>query len=337
MSSITPNNYLLMLKPKKVIIFIILAFILSGCAALTKSEQPAHPTIVQINKEHQLGQSFVARYDGLQGVSLFLKPIQDPSGELTLSIFEQRGSDHPIGSAGIQSSEIDAAGYYSFTFEPIPDSNAEDLFFELTYDGSGEIGVGSAPGKTYLSGAQYLDGNPKNSQSAFRLNYALTNMLIGLFFEGLSWVGYLILAMLMLALPGWAAFSWLFPPWKKLNWISKISLSIGIGIALYPILLLWMDTLGIHSNIINALLLPVAGLIIILIRFFQEKNARDLISDQPGYETEPANGTAVQSSRVSFYHDPARRNIHPLLAHQDPRCPHVGRLFPAHHDGAITG
>lgn len=301
MSSTTPNNYLLMSKPKKVIIFIILAFILSGCAALTKGEQPAHPTIVQINQDHQLGQSFVARYDGLQGVSLFLKPIQDPSGELTLSIFEQRGSDHPIGSAAIQSSEVDAAGYYSFTFEPIPGSTGEDFFFELTYDGSGEIEVGSAPGTTYLSGSQYLDGNPQNSQSAFRLNYAPTNMLIGLFFEGLSWIGYLILAMLMLALPGWAALSWLFPPWKKLNWISKISLSIGIGIALYPILLLWMDTLGIHSNIINALLLPVAGLIIILIRFFQEKNARELISDQPANKTESANETAIQSSWVSSW------------------------------------
>ena len=301
MHSISPNNHLLMLKPKKVIILIILAFILSGCAALTKSEQPAHPTNVHINQDHQVGQSFIARYDGLQGISLFLKPIQEPSGDLTLSLFEQKGSDQPIGSAAIHSSQIDAAGYHSFVFEPIPGSTGEDFFFELTFDGTGEFEVGSAPGKTYLSGAQYLDGIAQNSQSAFRLNYAPTNMFIGLFYEGFSWIGYLILAMLMLALPGWAALSWLFPPWNKLNWISKSSLSIGIGIALYPILLLWMDTLGIHSNVINALLLPVAGLILIFVKFFREKITRDSQLDQPVNNSLSAIDTGIQSTLGSSW------------------------------------
>jgi hypothetical protein len=74
MPSIFPNNYLLTLKPKKVLVFIFLLFILSGCAAYTMSEQPAHPDTVRISQENSLGQSFVACFDGLQGISLFIKP-----------------------------------------------------------------------------------------------------------------------------------------------------------------------------------------------------------------------------------------------------------------------
>ena len=101
MSSISPNNYILMMKLVKIIMIFTLAIILSGCGAYTKIEQAAHPELVRISQENQLGQSFVARYDGLQGISLFLKPGQDSSGELTLSIFEKSDSPQALRSSTI--------------------------------------------------------------------------------------------------------------------------------------------------------------------------------------------------------------------------------------------
>ena len=301
MPSIFPNNYLLTLKPKKVLVFIFLLFILSGCAAYTKSEQPAHPDTVRISQENSLGQSFVASYDGLQGISLFLKPGPESGGELTLSLYQGSDSDQLIDSAAIQTSEIDSAGFHSFSFTPITDSTGLDYFFELTYDGTGNLQVGSAPGNSYLSGAQYIDGAAQNSQSAFRLHYAPTPMLLGLFLEGITWIGYLCLAILIFGLPGWASLSWLFPPWKKLNWISKISLSIGLGIAFYPVLFLWMDTLGIHSSLLNALVLPILGLVFILLKFFREKKEREEIQDRQIDTETPANENAIDLSNGKFW------------------------------------
>jgi hypothetical protein len=274
MTSISPNNNILMMKLVKIIILLTLAIIISGCGVYTKSEQAAHPELVRISQENQLGQSFVARYDGLQGISLFLKPGQDSSGEITLSLFEKSDYPQALRSSTIQSSEIESAGFYNFPFFPINNSAADSYYFELTFDGEGNIRAGSAPGNSYLSGAQYLDGTAQNSQTTFRLNYSSTPLALGLFLEGLSWIGYLILAILMFALPGWAALSWLFPPWKNINWISKFSLSIGIGIAFYPVLFLWLNTLGIHSNFLNVLTLPVLGLIFILINFSRENKGR---------------------------------------------------------------
>ena len=229
MSSFFPNNYLLTLKNKNVLVlvFIFLVFILSGCAAYTKSEQSAHPDSVRISQENSLGQSFVASYDGLQGISLFLKPDPESAGELTLSLYQGSDSDQLVDSAAVQTSDIDSAGFHSFSFTPIIDSNGLDYFFELTYDGTGNVQVGSAPGNSYLSGAQYIDRTAQNSQSAFRLLYTPTPMLFGLFLEGITWIGYLCLTILIFGLPGWATLSWLIPPWTKLTWISKISLSIG--------------------------------------------------------------------------------------------------------------
>ena len=271
MSSKSPYAMFIKMKLVKIILFLTMAVILSGCGAYAKSEQAAHPELVRISQDNQLGQTFVARYDGLQGISVFLKPGQDPSGELTLALYEKSDSPQALRSSTIQNTEIKAAGFFNFPFAPIRKSAAESYYLELTFDGSGNIRAGSAPGNSYLSGAQYLGGTPQNSQSAFRLNYSTTPLILGLFLEGLSWIGYLILAILMFALPGWAALSWLFPPWNKIYWISKISLSIGIGIAFYPVILLWLNSLGIHSTTLNVVALPVLGLIFIIIKFTREK------------------------------------------------------------------
>ena len=266
--------------PLKVFFFIILAFIFTGCATYTRNEQPTHPEFIQLSNENRIGQSFLARFDGLQGISLYLKPAQDSSGDLNLDLYARKGDVEPLDTAAIQISDMAGAGYYNFAFSPIPKSTAQDYYFEISYDGSGNIKVGSAPGNTYLSGAQYIDGIAQNSQSSFRSDYHPAQVFTGLAAEGLLWLGLLTIAILMFALPGWAALGWLFPPWIKLNWISKICLSIGTGLAFYPVLFLWMDTLGIHSNLLNALFLPLFGLIFIVIQQFREnKGQRFSITD----------------------------------------------------------
>lgn len=291
------NRIISMRIPLRVIFFFILPLVFAGCAAFSRSEQPAHPDLIHLENGGQVGQSFLSRYDGLQGIAVFIKPTQDSSGILSLDLYERQGTQEPVRTASLITSDIVGPGFFNFSFAPIKDSTAQDYYFELSFDGSGNLKIGSAPGNSYLSGAQYIGGTAQNSQSSFRIDYDPTRALVGLFSEGLSWFGLLSLGIIMFVLPGWAALSLLFPPWQTMNWISRISLSIGTGMAFYPVLLLWMDTLGIYSNLLNALILPVLGLVFVLLTIFRGNNVRGFSLKRLFSKPDPIDKTSIKSNR----------------------------------------
>ena len=259
-----------MSKTLKIVIFFIFTFIFVSCAPFTRNEQSAHTELIQLENGEQVGQSFLARYDGLQGITIFLKPGSNDLGELSLDLFNGQKDTKPIRSSSFPLSDISSSGFYNFVFPPIIESTGQDYFYRLTLNGPGRVNVGSAPGNLYLSGAQYYNGLALNSQSAFRLDYAPSIAILGIIKEGLRWFGLLIAGLFLIAVPGWAALTWLFPPWKSLNWFSKLGLAIGIGLAFYPVLLLWTDTIGIQLGAFYALLLPLSGLILIILRSLQD-------------------------------------------------------------------
>ncbi len=283
--------------PIQFISIFLLPLLLTACATFTRSEQPTHPETIVLSNENPVGQSFVARYDGLQGISVYLKATQDSSGDVTLDLYEREDAKEPLGTAAIPISDISVAGFYDFTFSPLPESTAQDYFFEISYAGPGNIKVGSGPGNTYLSGAQYSAGTAQNAQTSFRLDYRPSLVFAGLAAEGLLWIGLLALAVLLFALPGWAALSWLYPPWTNTNWIAKTCLSIGTGIAFYPVLLLWMDTLGIHSNLLNAVFLPLLGLIFIIVKTYQDNKGRRISITLPFSNSDSQDETNIQSNK----------------------------------------
>lgn len=263
-----------MSKCLKIVVFFIFTLMIVSCAPFTRNEQSAHSEFIQLENRDNLGQSFVARYDGLQGITVFLKPETDVQGELTLDLFSNMDDKKPVRSSSLQLSDISSSGFYNFGFSPIIESTNGDYFYKLSCNGSGKINVGSAAGNTYLSGGQYFNGTSLNSQSTFRLDYAPDSVLSGLIKEGLGWLGLLFAGLFLLAIPGWAVLAWSFPPWKSINWISKLGLALGIGLSLYPVLFLWTDTIGMQLGKISAFILPLFGLTLIIIRFVLNFRAR---------------------------------------------------------------
>ena len=258
-----------MSKILKIVLFFIFTLIFSSCASFTRNEQSAHTELIQLENGEQVGQSFVARYEGLQGITIFLKPGPNDLGELSLDLFNGQNDTKPIRSSSFPISDISSSGFYNFVFSPINKSTGQDYFYRLALNGPGVVNVGSAPGNSYLSGAQYYNGLALNSQSAFRLDYAPSIAVLGIIKEGFRWFGLLIAGLFLIAVPGWAALTWLFPPWNSLNWFSKLGLALGIGLAFYPVLFLWTDTIGIQMGAFYALLLPLSGLIFIILRSLQ--------------------------------------------------------------------
>ena len=230
---------------KKILFFVIFAFILLGCAPVERKEQPAHKDLIQLDGDGSLGQTFLSRYDGLSGISIYLKPSDQKTGELRLELLHNQIDTQVLRKATLEIDQVLTPGFHNFSFLPIKDSFNEDYYISLTFSGPGNTSIGSAPGKVYLNGALYEDGFPQNAQLAFKLEYSPLHLFLGLIREALYWLALLSAGFLLLTIPGWAALSWLFPPWSALNWIAKLGLAIGLGIAFYPLLYLWMNVLAI--------------------------------------------------------------------------------------------
>ncbi|HEC61261.1 MAG TPA: DUF1616 domain-containing protein [bacterium] len=64
--------------------------------------------------------------------------------------------------------------------------------------------------------------------------------------EGFVWLAMLIAAVFLYILPGWALLSILFPKWGSMSLGEKLGLSVGVSLAVYPLLFLWTDLIGLH-------------------------------------------------------------------------------------------
>jgi len=268
---------------KKLILFIFFALTVVGCSPITKTEQPAHSEWIKLDGSTAVGQTFSARYDGLNGIIIFLKSDNKYPKKLLLKLHNEHKNPEVIRESQIELEEIEGQGKYSFTFTPLQESTHQDYYFTLELDGPGTTLIGAAPGNTYLNGSLYLDGQPQNSQLSFNLQYASFPYYLGIASELALWIGVLFVVLAITALPGWGALSWLFPLWQNMHWVGKISFSIGIGLAFSPLLLLWTNVVGIQLGTLGAWLLPVLGFVSILFKIIwtRREEYNNKLKDEP--------------------------------------------------------
>jgi hypothetical protein len=118
--------------------------------------------------------------------------------------------------------------------------------------------VGAAPGATYGEGALYRDGIPIDAQLAFRLAYAPGPALLGLARGTVRDLGLLVVAAFLYVLPGWALLTLLWRG-EPLAWPVKLGVAAGASLALYPLLMVWADVLGMRWGVGFAWLPPLLG------------------------------------------------------------------------------
>jgi hypothetical protein len=102
-----------------------------------------------------------------------------------------------------------------------------------------------ADGDAYLDGAAYVSHDALDAQTTFRLAYSPRHMVVDLFKTAIGWAGAGVAAALLFVLPGWALLAWLWPG-RPLAWAETLGLAVGLSLALYPLLLLWTDLVGLH-------------------------------------------------------------------------------------------
>jgi hypothetical protein len=74
-------------KLKNLVLLLIL-LTLAGCSSIEKIEQPLISYFATLSNENTVGQSYVARYDGLDGFLIYVEPDPGAQGVVHLQLSE---------------------------------------------------------------------------------------------------------------------------------------------------------------------------------------------------------------------------------------------------------
>ena len=240
---------------------VLISLVMTGCAGVSlKSEQPAHSRSVVLDSQNSIGQTFTAHYDGLNSLQVYLSPPETGAGQIVLHIRAGPAETDDLRTASIPIAQVEQPVYYAFEFPALVDSNRQDYYLQLEVDGTGSVEAGAANGDVYLYGALYQNGQPQDAQLTFALGYQTLPQLAGLIQEGFAWILWLIAGVFLFVLPGWGLLDALWKDWYKLGFWERLALASGVSLAIYPILFLWTDLVGLHLGALYAWLPPLIGL-----------------------------------------------------------------------------
>ena len=219
---------------------------LAGCSPRVQMVQSSQSELVVLDAANPVGQTFVARYDGLQAIQVYLSPGQAGDGALVLRLQSEPGAEQDLAAVQMPLSQVTQARYYRFDFQPRSGSNQQYFYASLAVEGEGSVQVGASAGSTYQDGALYQQGAPLDGQLSFSLEYDTARLTAGLGRELVIWLGVFTLSSLLFILPGWAVLSWLWTGWDASSLPGRAGLASGTSLAIYAIVLLITDLLGLH-------------------------------------------------------------------------------------------
>ncbi len=243
--SLRPAAWLLLAALLAILLAGLLVARLSGAGA-AQPQTPASPLEpLRLAAGSTLGQSFVSPHAGLDAIELALSDASG-SGTLRLHLRAGPGAQDDLAVGEVPLAAIAAPGRYRIALPPQPDSRQRSYYLLLEIAGDGALRVGRAPGDSYLDGAAYRDGAPLDAQLTFGLAYDPLQKAAGAARALLDWARALGAGLLLFFLPGLALLSLLWPRGLALSIPERWCLASGLGIAGYPILLLWTDAFGVH-------------------------------------------------------------------------------------------
>ena len=255
-----------MTRPSYKLLVPLLLLILgvTGCTTLAADEQPDRTHFEMLEADSNLGQTFVSRYDGLEGISVYLAPHTPGNGEITLRLFQKPQDTTSLRSSSLKLEDINDSGIYKFKFPTLKNSTHESYYFLLELDGSGIIKVGAADGTRYLNGALYSEYKPQDAQLTFKLSHHLIFTIIGLLKEILNWLVIILGSIFLFIIPGWGLLAIIWPNWNSYRWGEKLGLSAGLSLAIYPLLFLWTSLVGINLGPLFPWIIGSIGLLLIV-------------------------------------------------------------------------
>ena len=254
----------------QVLVLCLLLLGVAGCqfsgSALVDADQPSWDgqSSVALEPGQPVGQTFVARHGGLTGVEFFLISAAPSAQIVTLRLRSEPQAEADLATATLELPARAEPGFYRFTFSTLKASHGEYYyaFVEAVEPG---LSVALGAGEAYLDGAAHQDHRPLDAQTAFHLVYQPSDVALDLLQAGWNWLGLLAIAGLLFVVPGWALLAWLGPA-RPLSWAETMGFAVGPSLALYPVLFLWTDLVGLHLGPVYAWLPAACGVAALLWR-----------------------------------------------------------------------
>ncbi|MHB0877282.1 MAG: DUF6541 family protein [Anaerolineae bacterium] len=248
---------------------VVLLVALSGCApAWVEAGQESVGQRLTLTMGHAIGQTFVAGHGGLSGIQVFLEPVTSCSGgSLRLELLAEPGATEVLAGATIPATTVTAPGYYAFRFAPQPDANGRYYYgrFSLVDGGCAAVNLAAGPANAYRNGSAYSDDRPLDAQVTFRLDYDRAGMVSDLLSWGLGAAGVVAFAAFAFVLPAAALLLWAGGR-QRPDWASLATGAGGLGLALYPLLMVWADVAGVRLGVLHAWLPGVLALLYVTYR-----------------------------------------------------------------------
>jgi hypothetical protein len=244
------------MKKRLLLLIFLICFALLCCAY---SSSAAHFETAVVSQESAVGQTFTANYDGLEAVHVHLSPLEAGEGMLCFSLKTSPDAAVELVSITLPVKNVVNSGFVKFDFPPLPDSNLRDYYFELTVIGDEKLLVHTEESGAWYQGALYLNQVPADAQLAFRLSYDAVQRLFGVMGQAGGWIFQILLSGLLFILPGWALLSGLWTDWSENAFFSKIALAGGMSFALYSLLMLFTDWVGLRLGAFYAWIPVLAG------------------------------------------------------------------------------
>ncbi len=230
-------------------LLLLLVLGLTGCGgSIRRSQQPEGDRSIKLDGANGLGQTFTAQYDGLDGVIIRSKTIEVSNGEIVLHLRQSPLDSVDLRTSRINLSAVETGKIFVFPFDPVNDSAQEAYFFSIEIIGKSQLAVRAGSPDSYLNGAMYVNGIPHEAQLQFGLSYSRLRLFSGLLFEIMSWLCWLLVGLFLFFLPGWGLLRSCWMNFDQSHWVEKIGLSLGVSLAIYPILMVLVDIPGFHPG-----------------------------------------------------------------------------------------
>lgn len=232
-----------------------LSFLFAACSPVTSQGQPSkRGELLLSDSDQSVGQTFTSRQDGLKGIRLFISSDEKKEVPVSFSIYD---SPHKVTEyVKIEKNVLIEPGgkFVDFVFSSPLNSYLQDFYFELALIDNNSLRLGISDLSSYEDGSAYLNNQAIDAQLLFVPLHEFKVLFRGLLKQGADWLWWIFVAIYLYILPGYVVSDLLLKKnWKEI-WQVKLSLSLAVGISIYPILLMVSDITGIKLGRINAFL-----------------------------------------------------------------------------------
>lgn len=245
---------------------------LTGCSNFVDRDQiaVAPDSAISMEHGHTIGQTFIARHGGLNGVEIHLSPEFSTQGTVVLHLRTSPSSSEDLLTATVSLPSASPDGFYCFSFPSILHSHNHYYYGFLEFSGTGRVEVSTGNLNSYLEGTLYYDHKPVESQSVFKLNYNPPLIIIDLLLMLGGWIGYGVIGIAILFLAGY----WIIRKWTieiHSDFTIVLTLSIACALSAWMVFLAWAALFQIHLSTITVRFLIGSAVLFGLVCFVNDR------------------------------------------------------------------